>query len=929
MIGKEEKEKLATKYLEMGKKLYELEDYRDSKRYLQKAVHIYEGLEDYANQAEALIALGRVYYADGSEELSIDYFLHALAVANENNLMFQIANIYNSIGSRFLLLHEIEKAIDYFEKSEDALNDKRAAIDKRYEKLKIAVQINLAKAFCENQTLDRAVKYLANVRKAVGDDKTNFYYFTTLLVECKVSLAKGNEDYVRMHIDELIEGIARNKKPSEFVKNIYELCELLEGIKDEAHYKWVVLAFETYMKMHDTPYNNMVNAHIWAKYYKFIGDDTNYQLMCVKHMVAYEKQVKINQKNRAASIDMRIELQGRDYHRFFEKYIANMREEEEIENGFRNAMDKDEWLMNLQQRTQYMSELYVDNENLIERYITPVLMDEVEMDDELASELFKGIWSIYKMGKSELRIGVELALKLEPYFEKYGYAEEHIRTLVIILNAYMGLNREFYYSKCEPFFGKIKAYRDYFKETKEKETRNLLLKTFFDIDVYEAGHKGTSIEDLLGFIETNLDYINEYEQNNVISLKKQQIDYLKDRYIQDMISANLVYCTEIDVRKNGYKKCLELIDGLYSSELDKYGNEYLVNDRIYSSRIRLLYLSGQISKEECYELYKKYYSYYMVEGNSAGDSLMPLQEQRMFHLMLYCVPEILELAEYEKDYEFCDSMKSDYLSYIKAIPKSEFGNAVGRVICSSFSKVMMYIDDVVEAVDVMMAVLVERDINLSIHSQMVSEIARLIVEMIYRQDCKILIGNLGIMDEQDAMDCWPEVMEFVENSAMIHDIGKIDVSNITKKQTRKLSDLEYDNVKRHPEFGAFIVKDSECIRPYLPIILGHHKNWDDSKGYPKNYHYLDNANPILVNIIQMADNLDAATDRISRAYKMTKTSDDVLREFEEGKGTRYNPKLVKMMLSDEKFKEELAELTTDGRNDICFNIFSSYLMQEK
>ena len=147
----------------------------------------------------------------------------------------KIANIYNSIGSRFLLLHEIEKAIDYFEKSEDALNDKRAAIDKRYEKLKIAVQINLAKAFCENQILDRAVKYLANVRKAVGDDKTNFYYFTTLLVECKVSLAKGNEDYVRMHIDELIEGIARNKKPSEFVKNIYELCELLEGIKDEEH----------------------------------------------------------------------------------------------------------------------------------------------------------------------------------------------------------------------------------------------------------------------------------------------------------------------------------------------------------------------------------------------------------------------------------------------------------------------------------------------------------------------------------------------------------------------------------------------------------------------------------------------------------------------------------------------------------------------
>ena len=125
-----------------------------------------------------------------------------------------------------------------------------------------------------------------------------------------------------------------------------------------------------------------------------------------------------------------------------------------------------------------------------------------------------------------------------------------------------------------------------------------------------------------------------------------------------------------------------------------------------------------------------------------------------------------------------------------------------------------------------------------------------------------------------------------------------------------------------------MVQNSECMRSYLPIILGHHKNWDDSEGYPASYKYLDNPNPILVNVIQMADNLDAATDTICRAYSKTKTSDDVIREFEEGKGTRYNPKLVKMMLKDEKFKEELAELTTDGRNDICFSIFNSYLMQE-
>ena len=139
VIGKDEKDKLAVKYLEMGKKLYELEDYRESKSNLQKALHKLENLEDYRNKTEVLVSLGRVYYADGSEELSIDSFLRALAIASENGLTFQIANIYNSIGARFLLLHEVEKAIDYFEKAEDALNDNRSKSDKRYDKLKIAI----------------------------------------------------------------------------------------------------------------------------------------------------------------------------------------------------------------------------------------------------------------------------------------------------------------------------------------------------------------------------------------------------------------------------------------------------------------------------------------------------------------------------------------------------------------------------------------------------------------------------------------------------------------------------------------------------------------------------------------------------------------------------------------------------------------------
>lgn len=928
MIGKDEKYNLATKYYDMGQKLYMLEDYRDSIRYLQKAQYIFESLTEYEKQVDTYILLARIYFIDGSTELSIDNYLSALEIANEQNNSFQAARIYNSIGARFLLLNEIEKAIDYLEKSLDALGEVKNKRDKRYLTLMSALMINFGKAYCEKNMLEKSQRYLIKAQEYLGDDKTSRFYIPFLIVECQLNLARGDKGYVVNHIDELIEGVMHNRIQPEFVRNITDLCNILQRLDDEPHFKWVIRAFDTYTKSHNTPYYKMINAHIWAEYYRYVHDQANYEQMCVRHFEAYEQQVKVNQKNRAAAIDMRIKLQVKDYHRFFEKYIANMQEEEKVENEFRKATDREEWLLNIQQRTQSMSELYVDNENLIVRYITPILNDEIDIDDELASELLKGIWHIYKIGKSEFRIGVELALKLEPYFEKRDYKDEYIRTLVIIAYAYMGLNDEFYYDKCLEYFQKIMECKSYFEKNVDSETKSIILQVVYDECKYVATSRKTPLTTALDIIQENIGVLENLIEKGYVELTKEQSVLYEMRLTLDCIEENIGNRIKVDASDESYKRCFEIIDGYYTKELAQKADERCIDHKVYEIHTKLLYLMEKITKEECLEKYSKYYSYYIDEKHDACDEDRPVVSRCKFMLMLKMVPEMLHMGDYEKDYVFYNKIIDDYLAYIKDISKLEFGNVVGRIICRSLSKMMVYMDDLDEAIDIMMSVVVERDVNLSIHSHMVAEIARLIIEMIYRQDCTVLIGNLGIRDEQEAMECWPDVMKFIEDSAIIHDIGKIDVSNITKKQTRKLSALEYENVKHHPEFGAAMVQNSECMRPYLPIILGHHKNWDDSEGYPASYKYLDNPNPILVNVIQMADNLDAATDTICRAYSKTKTSDDVIREFEEGKGTRYNPKLVKMMLKDEKFKEELAELTTDGRNDICFSIFNSYLMQE-
>lgn len=919
-MDKTQKAKVASEHLEIGKKLFELEALRDSIRNLQMASAMYEKLGDNMNLVESLATLGVAYSADGSEEMAIECFLDALSIASANNFSFQIARLFNNIGSRFLELRETDKAIEYFEKALDALEESKTKPDPRQENFSVVLWMNLAQGYCQKRNPAQASKYLASAKKIVGDDKNNPFYVQMSIVECQFALAKGNQEYIRLHIDEVIDGVSRNKRASDFVQNIKTLCSILQDINDEAHYKWVVLAFETYATSRNTPYLNMVNAQIMADYYRYIGDILHYQEMCVKHLSAYNKYVKQAQKNRAASIDSRIETQGKDYYRFFEKYLANLEEDAKIQDALLNTTDKEDWLAKLQQHSIALSELYVDNENLIERYIGPVLRDEIELDDEIATELLKGIWMLHMAGKTEFRIGVEIALKLEPYFEEKKSIEEHIRALEIIIVSFIELtDDEEAFQSCLKYINKFDAYKYYFSETTNKETQRIMCESYLRNGMVMAEHRDTSLNDVIDIIEKNFEFLEKYNVAKELGMSEERAEYYKNNFTQYIIAAALNFYNEVDPDNKELRRCYELVSEIYEKALEGAADPRRIDEKLYGSYVRLQYLTGEISREECYELHKEYYSYYMIEGKTAGDEHLPEPDQRRFSIMIYYVPQILAFADFETDYDFCDEMVFKYLDYIKTVSNKQYGDVVSKRLCKSLSKVLEYIDDIVTAIEIMTTVIVERDVNLMIHSHMVAAISRLILEMIYRQNCELLIGNLGIIDEVDATEFWPDVADFVENAALIHDLGLMPLSHISRKHTRKISDLEYNLIRRHPKLGADLVRGAEHISPYIPVIEGHHLGWENTK---------DKMNALIISIIQMADCLDAATDEIGRAYSVAKTSDDVLLEFEAGKGSRYNPELVDMMIADQRFKEELAALTTEGRKDICYNIYINYLVQE-
>lgn len=129
-------------------------------------------------------------------------------------------------------------------------------------------------------------------------------------------------------------------------------------------------------------------------------------------------------------------------------------------------------------------------------------------------------------------------------------------------------------------------------------------------------------------------------------------------------------------------------------------------------------------------------------------------------------------------------------------------------------------------------------------------------------------------------------------SAILHDIGKIAVPEQILDKPGKLTDEEFDIVKKHSQAGADIISSIPSYETILPSILHHHERWD-GKGYPKGLESKDI--PLFARIICIADVYDALTE--DRPYRKAWSREEVRQFFEEQKGKMFDAELVDIFLN--------------------------------
>ena len=121
----------------------------------------------------------------------------------------------------------------------------------------------------------------------------------------------------------------------------------------------------------------------------------------------------------------------------------------------------------------------------------------------------------------------------------------------------------------------------------------------------------------------------------------------------------------------------------------------------------------------------------------------------------------------------------------------------------------------------------------------------------------------------------------------LHDIGKIAVDEAILNKPTRLTDEEWNEIKRHPEIGYRILLTSPDYAEIAEDILAHHERWD-GKGYPRGIQKTDI--PFRARIIAIADAYDAMTS--SRPYRSALTKQFAMEEITKNAGTQFDPDIA-------------------------------------
>jgi putative nucleotidyltransferase with HDIG domain len=137
-----------------------------------------------------------------------------------------------------------------------------------------------------------------------------------------------------------------------------------------------------------------------------------------------------------------------------------------------------------------------------------------------------------------------------------------------------------------------------------------------------------------------------------------------------------------------------------------------------------------------------------------------------------------------------------------------------------------------------------------------------------------------------------ERVEHIRQAALLHDIGKLGISEQILYKPSRLNDEEYAVIKTHAALGAEFLETCQSLRHLAPFVRNHHEWWD-GRGYPDGLH--GEQIPLEARILAVCDAVEAMAS--DRSYQRAIPLNEIMVELRSCAGTQFDPTVVQAFIN--------------------------------
>lgn len=601
----------------------------------------------------------------------------------------------------------------------------------------------------------------------------------------------------------------------------------------------------------------------------------------------------------------------------FKEYEKTYLKWNELSLASLDLSNKEKWMESLHKQVDEGYKIYTEvKENIMPKY--QQIIDNIDdLDADIQDYIFSILEKTYYDGWSDYHYLHSIAKRLVPIYEKRKDYDKLLQSYLIAGYALLEQARfdrtlqndvEYYYQKTI----NLKEHFDEFQNPRSKYRLfaayyNLMV-VAYDLDIYSSSNMIKTYKEFLSLKE-DIHYKDLLKTDEeLMGMYAYIIEYFYESIYQyiDNESKNIPH---------------ELMDFVINKVKEDYKNNSDTTPEFQLYYRKMLLKEGKVDIDSTflwtYENYKKYIE---TEFEENKDFISFFQTYITY--MLKLLNETSFNIDEKENYFKKILIEIDY--FIKKQNKtSKNSHTVTQVLQEMIfrSDTFLFFSSLKEKIDFLFQMLIKRHISTYLHSKMVAKFTDLIVsKVLYHKPELFIYENSPYQTIEQVKRNQSQIQRNAYYGALLHDVGKFNVLDIITRQNRPISNNEFNMIKSHTTKGANNLLIDEDLAQFKDIALFHHKWYNGIGGYPDESN-LDSKHKLLIDIISIADCLDAATDHLGRNYRKHKNVSDVIEEFNQESGTRYNPDIVQILNEDKELVKNLEYLASSGREDEYFKAY--------